>query len=112
MLDREETRKRDRERRRRKIEEEEEIQCKNTWVKYSLGLRHQVITYSMRHLCIFFQVFAFHIVWLFSALVGFLQIVAIFDNCFLPDTIFICFVDSFSPFFNEILIRISMKDIF
>ena len=55
MLDREETRKRDRERRRRKIEEEEEIQCKNTWVKYSLGLRHQVITYSMRHLCIFFR---------------------------------------------------------
>jgi len=42
FLDRDETRKRDRELRRRKAEEEEELQCKNTWVKYSLGLRHQV----------------------------------------------------------------------
>lgn len=42
FLDRDEMRRRDRELRRRRAEEDEEIQCKNTWVKYSLGLRHQV----------------------------------------------------------------------
>lgn len=64
FLDREETRKRDRELRRRKAEEEEEIQCKSTWVKYSLGLRHQVTTLTacicyhfvtlLRSLCIMY----------------------------------------------------------
>jgi len=46
FLDRDETRRRDRELRRRKAEEDEEIQIKNTWVKYSLGLRHQVTIYT------------------------------------------------------------------
>lgn len=62
FLDRDETRKRDRERRKRKAEEEEELQCKNTWVKYSLGLRHQVTLHlqhaavikTSRHYCNFF----------------------------------------------------------
>jgi len=42
FLDRDETRRRERELRRRRAEEEEEIQLKSVWVKYSLGLRHQV----------------------------------------------------------------------
>jgi len=42
MMDREETRKKERDQKKRKDDDEVDISRFNTWVKYTLGVRHQV----------------------------------------------------------------------